>query len=136
MLTWLVNYPELIHTLREELRPEDFTNPLCREVAEKLWKQEEKGAVNPAAVLDMFPDEEDQAEVASMFHTELQLEKEEDRKVAFFDVLCRMKREGLELRTAALDPADLKGLIALTEERKKLEALQRNGPPDSWFPES
>ena len=136
MLTWLVNYPELIHTLREELRPEDFTNPLCREVAEKLWKQEEKGAVNPAAVLDMFPDEEDQAEVASMFHTELQLEKKEDRKVAFFDVLCRMKREGLELRTAALDPADLKGLIALTEERKKLEALQRNGPPDSWFPES
>ena len=136
MLTWLVNYPELIHTLREELRPEDFTNPLCREVAEKLWKQEEKGAVNPAAVLDMFPDEEDQAEVASMFHTELQLEKKEDRKVALFDVLCRMKREGLELRTAALDPADLKGLIALTEERKKLEALQRNGPPDSWFPES
>ena len=136
MLTWLVNYPDLIRTLGEELRPEDFTNPLCREVAEKLWKQAENGGINPAAVLDMFPDEEDQAEVASMFHTELQLEKEEDRKIAFFDVLCRMKREGLELRSAALDPTDLQGFIGLTEERKRLEALQRNGPPDTWFPEN
>ena len=136
MLTWLVNYPDLIRTLGEELRPEDFTNPLCREVAEKLWKQAENGGINPAAVLDMFPDEEDQAEVASMFHTELQLEKEEDRKIAFFDVLCRMKREGLELRSAALDPTDLQGFIGLTEERKRLEALQRNGPPDTWFSEN
>lgn len=136
MLTWLVNYPDLIRTLGEELRPEDFTNPLCREVAEKLWKQAENGGINPAAVLDMFPDEEDQAEVASMFHTELQLEKEEDRKIAFFDVLCRMKREGLELRSAVLDPTDLQGFIGLTEERKRLEALQRNGPPDTWFSEN
>ena len=136
MLTWLVNYPDLIRTLKEELRPEDFTNPLCREVAEKLWKQAERGNVNPAAVLDMFPDEEDQAEVASMFHTELQLEKEEDRKIAFFDVLCRMKREGLEQRSAALEPTDLQGFIELTEERKRLEALQRNGPPDRWFPDN
>ncbi len=135
MLTWLVNYPELIHTLSDVLRPEDFTNPLCREVAEKLWKQAGNGGINPAAILDMFPDEEDQAEVASMFHTELKFEKSGDKKIAFFDVLCRMKREGLELRSAALDPADLNGFTALAEERRKLEAMQRSGPPADWFPE-
>ena len=134
MLTWLVSYPELIRNLGDELGPEDFTNPLCREVAEKLWKQAESGHISPAAILDNFPDEEDQAEVASMFHTDLRLEKEEERKTAFFDVLCRMKRESLDLRSAALDTTDLRGLIALTEERKKLESLQSAGPPDNWFP--
>ncbi len=134
MLTWLVSYPELIRNMGDELGPEDFTNPLCREVAEKLWNQAENGHINPAAVLDHFPDEEDQAEVASMFHTELNLEKPEDKKTAFFDVFCRMKRESLDLRSAALDPLDLKGLTAFTEERRKLESLQAAGPPDRWFP--
>ena len=74
-------------------------------------------------------------EVASMFHAEIPLEKDEDRKTAFFDVLCRMKRDSLDLRTAALDPADLQGLIQLTEERKKLEKLRSGGLPDGWFPD-
>ena len=134
MLTWLVSYPKLIDTLKDVLSPEDFTNPLCREVAEILWKQAAKGPITPAAVLDSFPDEEDQAEVASMFHTELKLENPSERETAFFDVLCRMKREGLDLRFAALDPTDLKGITALTEERKKLEILQSSGPPSDWFP--
>ena len=135
MLTWLVNYPKLIDTLKDVLGPDDFTNPLCREVAGILWKQASKGQIAPAAVLDSFPDEEDQAEVASMFHTELKLDKESEMERAFFDVLCRMKREGLDLRFAALDPTDLKGITALTEERKKLENLQLSGPPTGWFSE-
>lgn len=133
MLTWLSGYPELMPLVRRELSPEDFTNPLCREVALLLWEQADKGHINPAAVIDHFTDEEDQTEVASMFHTELALDKADDMKNAFFDVLCRMKRDNLELKIASLDPSDLQGLIQLTEERKKLEKMQASGPPDDWF---
>ena len=129
MLTWLSGSAELIRRLGDLLRPEDFTNPLCREVADLLWKQAEQGVIRPAAVIDHFPDEEDQAEAASMFHTALPLEKEDERRQAFSDVYFRMKRESLELRSAALDPIDLKGFIHLTEESKKLEKLQREGLP-------
>ena len=62
-----------------------------------------------------------------MFHTELALDKADDMKNAFFDVLCRMKRDNLELKIASLDPSDLQGLIQLTEERKKLEKMQASG---------
>ena len=135
MLTWLAGSPYLIRKLGDLLRPEDFTNPLCREVADLLWEQMKEGEIRPAAVIDHFPDEEDQAEVASMFHTEMQLEKEKDRENAFSDVLFRMKRDALELRSASLDPSDMKELVKLAEERKKLEKLQREGLPPGLFAE-
>ena len=133
MLTWLSGRPELIRMLGGILSPEDFTNPLCREVADLLWKQSADGIFRPAAVIDHFPDEEDQTEAAAMFHTELPLEKEEDQKKAFLDILCRMKRDSLELRAAALEPSDISGLMKLTEERRKLENLQKEGIPSNLF---
>ena len=133
MLTWLSGSAELIRRLGDLLRPEDFTNPLCREVADMLWKQAEQGEIRPAAVIDHFPDEEDQAEAASMFHTAIPLDKEEDQRLAFSDVYFRMKRESLNLRSAALDPADLPGFIQLAEEKKKLEKLQQEGLPSGLF---
>ena len=132
MLTWLTGREGLFDHVSAWLSPEDFTNPLCREVADLLWEQRAQGELHPASILDHFPDEEDQTEVASMFHTELPYARPEDEEAAFFEVLCRMKRDGMELRSAAADPSDLERMMQLTEERKKLERLQRDGPP-SWM---
>ncbi len=133
MLTWVADEPQLIGKLGGQLGPEDFTDPLCRKVAEALWEQAKTGKVDPAAILERFPEEEDQVEAASMFHAMLELDRSEDRAEAFYDVFCRMKRESLELRAAALDPSDLAAFAEITEERKKLERMQREGPPPGLF---
>ena len=133
MLTWVADEPQLIGKLGGQLGPEDFTDPLCRKVAEALWEQAKAGKVDPAAILERFPEEEDQVEAASMFHAMLELDRSEDRAEAFYDVFCRMKRESLELRAAALDPSDLAAFAEITEERKKLERMQREGPPPGLF---
>lgn len=129
MLTWLADRPSLIGDLDGLLGPEDFTNPLCRESAGLLWEQARAGEVHPASVIDHFPDEEDQSEVAAMFHTVLGQETEEIELPAFFEVLCRIRREALELRMSALDPLDLGQMAEMGKEKKKLEQMQRDGPP-------
>ena len=132
MLTWLSSTPGLLEKTAKILGPEDFINPLCREVAELLWEQKAKGDIHPASILDHFPEEEEQAEVAAMFHTEIPFAKPDEQKAAFFEVLCRMKRDSLEHYAAAQNNSDMEQLMRMTDERKKLEKMQRDGPP-SWL---
>ena len=44
-----------------------------------------------------------------------------------------MKESSIAGRLSGLDPTDLAGLQKLMEEKKKLEALRRNGLPEGVF---
>ncbi len=137
MLTWLTDMPELIAGLSDWLSPSDFTNPLYREAAELIWKQAESGKVSPASVINHFTDSELQTQVAALFNTNIDLPSEDDRKKALTDVLLRMKQASLDARAAALDPADMQGMLRLTEQKKQLEKLRETGlPPHLFEPQS
>ena len=133
MLTWLSGSAERIRRISGILEPEDFVNPLCREVAELLWKQASEGELHPAAIIDHFTEEKDQTLAASMFHEEVPSENTDEQAKALFDVCCRIKRESLDLQSASVGQGDMKTMLTIMEERKKLEQMQRNGPPDVFF---
>lgn len=130
MLTWMTSYPEILKGLENYLKPEDFTTPLYREVAEMVEEQFRAGEVNPARIINHFEDSEQQTAVAALFHTQISLETEEERKKALKDVLCNMKDSSITYRLSRLEPTDLTGLQHLMEEKKKLERLRESGLPE------
>lgn len=125
MLTWLVSYPKIFDRVMELLSPEDFTVPLYREVAEMLFEQKKEGNVNPARLLNSFPDSEEQREVASLFNATLHLETIQEQEQAFADTLLRIKKESLAEKNRKWDPSDLQGLQKLVKAKKELEELGR-----------
>lgn len=124
MITWMVNVPGILGELSSYLKPEDFTNPLYRRVVEMLMKQQEEGEVSPARILNSFPDGEEQKEAASLFHSRIQLESESEKRQALTDVICRIKEASIACRTEHLEPSDMKGLMEIMEDKKKLEDLK------------
>lgn len=130
MLTWMTSYPEILRGLENYLKPEDFTTPLYREVAEMVEEQFRAGEVSPARIINHFEDSEQQTAVAALFHTQISLETEEARKKALKDVLCNMKDSSITYRLSRLEPTDLTGLQHLMEEKKKLERLRESELPE------
>lgn len=125
MLTWLVTYPNIFDKVAQYLTPEDFVVPLYREVARMLFQQREEGDVNPARLLNSFPDSEEQREVASLFNATIHLENQQEQDRAFADTLLRIKQESLAEKNRTWDPSDLQGLQELVKAKKELEDLGR-----------
>lgn len=125
MLTWLVTYPKIFDKVAHYLTPEDFVVPLYREVAQMLFQQREEGEINPARLLNSFPDSEEQREVASLFNATIHLETQQEQDQAFADTLLRIKQESLAEKNRNWDPSDLQGLQKLVKAKKELEDLGR-----------
>lgn len=125
MLTWLVTYPGIFETVEKYIQPEDFVEPLYREVAEMLFAQKKEGEVNPAKLLNAFTDSEQQREVASLFNASIHLENAEEQSRAFKDAIMRIKEESLANKNRNWDPSDMEGLQKLIQAKKELEELGR-----------
>lgn len=125
MLTWLVTYPKIFDKVAQYLTPEDFVVPLYREVAQMLFQQREEGEINPARLLNSFPDSEEQREVASLFNATIHLETQQEQDQAFADTLLRIKQESHAEKNRNWDPSDLQGLQKLVKAKKELEDLGR-----------
>lgn len=125
MLTWLVTYPKIFDKVAQYLTPEDFVVPLYREVAQMLFQQREEGEINPARLLNSFPDSEEQREVASLFNATIHLETQQEQDQAFADTLLRIKQESLAEKNRNWDPSDLQGLQKIVKAKKELEDLGR-----------
>ena len=54
MLTYLANYPEAYEQTRKFIGPDDFKEPLCREIADRLYRQLAEGSVNEAVLVNTF----------------------------------------------------------------------------------
>lgn len=125
MLTWLVTYPGIFEEVEKYLSPSDFVVPLYRQVAEMLFEQKKEGEINPARLLNIFTDSEEQREVASLFNATIHLETAEEQNRAFVDTLLRIKEESLAERNRNWDPTDMGALQELVRAKKELEDLGR-----------
>lgn len=125
LLTWLIERKELYEKIRPYVTPEDFTDPLYREVAEKLFEQLKIGEVNPARILSSYQEAEQQREVAALFNTTVNVETKADMEKALNETLRRVLKGSLEYRTARLDPTDIAGLQKLVADKRRVEALGR-----------
>ncbi|RKJ52602.1 DNA primase [bacterium 1XD42-8] len=124
LLTWMMEEPNIYPVIRGYIGPEDFTENLYKTVAQQLFDQLEQGDINPGAIMSHFEGEEEQREVASMFHTHLEeLNSKTEREKALKDLLIKVKKYSLEQKTKDASEG-LKGIEKIVEGKKALEALQ------------
>lgn len=127
MLTWLVEQPSLYNTVKAYIVPEDFTEGIYAQVAGELFSQfGEGGGVNPAKIVSMFTDEEQQRQVAEIFNTSVDgIEKQADFEKAIKETLLRIKQNSMEQKQKNLDPTDMAGLSQMIEDKRRLQELER-----------
>lgn len=123
LLTWLIEQKGLYEKISAYITPEDFTDPLYREVAEKLFEQLKTGEVNPARILSVYEDAEQQREVAALFNATVRVETKAELEKALNETILRVLRGSIEYRTAHLDPADMAGLQKIVADKRRVEAI-------------
>lgn len=125
LLTWLVEQPKLYRQISKYISPKDFTEGLYEKVADRLFEELEQGNINPASIISMFEEEEDQREAASLFHTKLErLESTAEQEKALHDIVCAVKRNSYERDSAQLG-TDVAALNRVIAGKKQLEELAK-----------
>ncbi len=126
MLTWLIEQPELFELIEPYIGPEDFTEELYRQVAEEVFAQHRAGELNPAKIVSMFTEEEQQREIAGLFNARiLQIETPAEKEKALKDTVIRLKENSINERSRHLEPADMEGLQKLVADKKSLQQLRK-----------
>ena len=125
LITWVTDEPSLYGKIKKYITAEDFTEELYRRVAERLFRELDQGTYNPAGIISMFEDEEEQREAAALFHTNLpELTTSQEREKAFHDIVLAVKKNSYEYYTAKLG-TDVNALNQVIEGKKALEELAR-----------
>ncbi len=103
LLTWLAEEPQIYPKIAAFLSAEDFTEELYRKVADRLFENLSRGEVNAAAIISMFPEEEEQREAAAIFNTSLvEPETKKEKEKALHDILVSVKRISYEYNSGRL----------------------------------
>lgn len=117
LLTWLIDNPSLYDTVRDQISPDDFTDPTYSLIAKELFAQIEEGKLNPAGIISLFgEDEEGQKKAAAAFHKTLPFEQDENGKSkALDDVIRNIKKESSIARLTSNASEEGAGLNALQD---------------------
>ncbi len=126
MITWLLEEPELFRLTEPYIGPEDFTEELYRKAAEAVYAQyREEGEVNPARIISMFDEEEQQQEIAGLFQARLEkITTQSEREKALKETVIRLKENSISYRSRHLDPSDMEGLQRLVADKKNMQQLR------------
>lgn len=125
LITWLAEEPALYGRIRKYISADDFTVEVYRIVAERMFRELEEGKFQPAGIVSMFSDEEQQREAASLFSASLpRLESGMDREKAFKDILLSVKRNSYASYVARMG-TDMNALTQAIEGKKALEELAK-----------
>ena len=125
LLTWLAEEPQIYPKIAAFLSAEDFTEELYRKVADRLFENLARGEVNAAAIISMFPEEEEQREAAAIFNTSLvEPETRKEKEKALHDILVSVKRISYEYNSGRLG-SDVEAINRVIAGKKALEELSK-----------
>lgn len=98
LLTYLVNDVKLFDKVDKYIKPNDFYEPVYHKVADMLFKQYyASGNVEPATVINMFTEIEEQRMVARIVQSTLDLEPDnESLEKTITDLVRRVKLSSIE----------------------------------------
>ena len=126
LLTWLIEYDNLYDKIKDIIAPEDFTEDIFRKVAELLYEQKKSGTVNPAQIISLFAEEEEQREVAELFHARIhEVDSAAERDKALKETILRVKDNSISYRSAHLEPTDMQGLQQLVADKRTLQNMEK-----------
>lgn len=123
LLTWIADEPAMYPIISKYVAPEDFEDALTVEVAKQLYAQAEKGAINPGQILNTFvSDEENYAEVSSMFFSSIKENITDEKREQFLnDTVRKIRRNSLEQRSKAA--TSFEELQQIMKEQKELDKM-------------
>ena len=99
LLTWMIEDGDIYDKVREYIQPEDFIDPLFKDVAAKIYEQYESGSINPAAIIGSYSDGEMHSEIAAMFSAELSDSLSwSEREKTLNDTVLRVKKSSLDYK--------------------------------------
>lgn len=119
ILTLLSEDSSLIRRVNGILSPEDFEDPMCRKIAEKMFASvSDPAGFSPAKILDSFEEAEEQKEAAAVFHEKSSDEMtEEEIEKSLTESIIRIKQIKLEkLIRDAKSAQDMQMIIKLKKE--------------------
>lgn len=127
LLTWLIEDPRLFDKVEKLITADDFTEELYHRVAQELFAQYDRDKnVNPAQIISLFQEEEEQKEVAGLFNARIhEVETKNDMEKALKETIIRIKQNSIDYRTKHADPTDLNALMKVVEDKRSLEKLER-----------
>lgn len=126
LLTWLIEDTRLFSVVDSYIGPDDFTEPIYRDVARMLFDQYYNDQINPARIISCFSEEEQQKEVAALFNARLKsVEGKAEREKALNETIVRIKKASLDYRREHLDPTDMAGLQQIINDQKQLDQLRK-----------
>ena len=127
LLTWLIEDPRLFGKVEKLITADDFTEELYHRVAQDLFAQYDRDKnVNPAQIISLFQEEEEQKEVAGLFNARIhEVETKNDMEKALKETIIRIKQNSIDYRTKHADPTDLNALMKVVEDKRSLEKLER-----------
>jgi len=119
LINWISEKPELYKTIKQFISADDFTDDLYKKVAQLLFEQIETDKPDPGKILTSFTEEEEQRQVAQLFHESVEyLETDADRVKAIKDLVIKVKENSLNAANNASDD-----LMAFVEQKKLLEKI-------------
>ena len=137
LLTWLIEHTGLFPKIEKYISPEDFTEEIYHKAAEILYEQyRDTGTVNPAKIVSMFQNEEEQREIAGLFHATIRgVETEGDKEnggysketfeKALKETIIRVKQNSIEYHLKNMAPTDMAALQRSVADKKALEELEK-----------
>lgn len=122
LLTWMIEDGDIYDKVSEYIQPDDFIDPLFKDVASKVYEQYETGSVNPAAIMGSYSDGDMHSEIAAMFSAELSesLSKSE-REKTLNDTVLRVKKSSLDYKLE--HAADAKTMQDIIGRQMKLNNI-------------
>ena len=120
LLTWLTNSPALFPKVQRYVGADDFTEPICHSVAKMLFEQYEKdGTVNPARIISIYEDEEQQREAAGILNATIhRVDTREEREKALRETVIRVRENSINHKLA--NTFDVQEMAALAKEKNEL----------------
>ncbi len=99
LLTWMIEDGDIYDKVKVYIQPDDFIDPLFKDVASKVYEQYESGSVNPAAIISSYSDGDMHSEIASMFSAELSDSlSNSEREKTLNDTVLRVKKSSLDYK--------------------------------------
>ena len=124
LITWMSSGERMLRNICRYVEPEEFTDPLCRRVAELLAEQQALGRLNPAALFQQFTEEEEQQKVSAMFHGTIpDLSGREEEERALQETILRVKQGSIRWQTEHMDPNNAEMLRKIVQRRREIEKL-------------
>lgn len=126
LLTWLIEKPGIYPQIKRYITVEDFKEGVYQTVAARLLEQLEQNSLNPAKILNIFQNQEEQGIAATLFNTKLEaLDDKAAEQKALKDVILRVKQSSIDSATKNLDPSDMAGLQKILTGKSILQEIEK-----------